>query len=105
MFDFICDDVRKINEYREKVPVYDLIFSWLYDDNNRNILYKSNGEDKYPGFKLYKMITRLVHNHIPSTQFTHKCFAKYIIESSNINDDESLHIVQIDKLIKSSVQM
>jgi hypothetical protein len=101
MFDFICDDIRKINEYREKVPVYDLIFSWLYDDNNRNILYKSNGEDKYPGFKLYKMITRLVHKHIPSAQFTHKCFEKYIMDSTNVSDRESLHIVQIDELIKS----
>ena len=59
LFDFICDDIRNIDEFRNEVPIYDLIFSWIYDDNNRNVLYKSNGEDKYPGFKLYKMISKL----------------------------------------------
>ena len=64
MFDFICDDIQNIKKYREMTPVYDLIFSWLYDDNGRNMLYRSNGKDKYPGFKLYKMISKIVHNHV-----------------------------------------
>jgi len=97
MFDFICDDVKRISDYRNNVPVYDLIFSWLYDDNNRNILYKSNGEDKYPGFKLYKMITRLVHNHIPIKQYSHYCFRKYIIENKG-DDMKDINIIHLDKI-------
>ena len=81
IFDFICDDINQIDEYRNIAPVYDLIFSWLYDDKNRNILYKSNGDDKYPGFKLYKMISRIVHNHLPENQFNHKVFEKFRVES------------------------
>ena len=76
MVDFIVEDIKQINNYR-KVPVYDLIISWLYDDNGINILYKKNGEERYPDFKLYKMIARLVHNHLPETQFSHECFKKY----------------------------
>jgi hypothetical protein len=76
MVDFIVEDIRHINNYR-KVPVYDLIISWLYDDNGVNILYKKNGEERYPDFKLYKMIARLVHNHLPENQFSHECFKKY----------------------------
>ena len=76
MVDFIVEDIKHINNYR-KVPVYDLIISWLYDDNGVNILYKKNGEERYPDFKLYKMIARLVHNHLPETQFSHECFKKY----------------------------
>ena len=95
LFDFICDDVKNVNEYRKEVPIYDLIFSWVYDDNNRNVLYKSNGEDKYPGFKLYKMISKLVHNHIPEKQFSHECFEKYKI-NENI---EELNIMNIDELV------
>ena len=76
MVDFIIEDMRQINTYR-KVPVYDLIISWLYDDNGVNILYKKNGEERYPDFKLYKMIARIVHNHLPETQFSHACFKQY----------------------------
>jgi hypothetical protein len=76
MVDFIVDDMRQINTYR-KVPVYDLIISWLYDDNGINILYKKNGDERYPDFKLYKMIARIVHNHLPEKQFSHVCFKKY----------------------------
>jgi hypothetical protein len=76
MVDFIVEDMRQLNNYR-KVPVYDLIISWLYDDNGVNILYKKNGEERYPDFKLYKMIARLVHNHLPENQFSHECFKQY----------------------------
>ena len=94
LFDFICDDIKNITQYREKEEIYDLVFSWIYDDNNRNVLYKANGEDKYPGFKLYKMISKLVHNHLPEKQFSHKCFEKYIIE----NNENNGNIIHIDNL-------
>ena len=77
MVDFIVEDMRDINQYRKSVPVYDLIISWLYDDNGVNILYKKNGDERYPDFKLYKMIARIVHNHTPEKQFDHVCFNKY----------------------------
>ena len=96
LFDFICDDIRNIDEFRNEVPIYDLIFSWIYDDNNRNVLYKSNGEDKYPGFKLYKMISKLVHNHIPEKQFSHKVFHKYVMNEIDENIKES--IIDLDNL-------
>ena len=76
MVDFIVEDIKHINNYR-KVPIYDLIISWLYDDNGVNILYKKNGEERYPDFKLYKMIARIVHNHLPENQFSHDCFKQY----------------------------
>jgi hypothetical protein len=77
MVDFIVEDMRDIQKYRKSVPVYDLIISWLYDDNGVNILYKKNGDERYPDFKLYKMIARIVHNHTPEKQFEHVCFKKF----------------------------
>ena len=96
LFDFICDDIQNIDDFRNEVPIYDLIFSWIYDDNNRNVLYKSNGEDKYPGFKLYKMISKLVHNHIPEKQFSHKSFEKYVMNEIDENIKET--IMDLDNL-------
>ncbi len=79
MLDFIIDDLKEIDHFREG-PIYDLILSWVYDDHGTNILYKKNGEDRYPEFKLYKMIARIVHQHLPEKQFDHECFAKYRME-------------------------
>jgi len=96
MVDFIVDDFKNIDDYRT-VPVYDMIISWLYDDNNVNILYKKNGEERYPDFKLYKMIARLVHNHTPEKQFDHPCFKKYITKKQKL-------VMDIDQ-IKSQVHL
>ena len=97
MFDFICDDINNINKYRETTPVYDLVFSWLYDDNNRNMLYRSNGDDKYPGFKLYKMISKIVHNHTPEKQYDHPCLQKFLIDSVDV-EEATEKVVNIDMM-------
>ena len=95
IIDFIIDDLNDLDKFK-KVPIYDLIISWIYDDNGVNVLYKKNGEDRYPDFKLYKMIARIVHNHVPETQFQHACFEKY----------ETAHLevcMDLDEIIKTPV--
>ena len=77
IIDFIIDDLNDLETFK-KVPIYNLIISWIYDDSGTNILYKKNGEDRYPDFKLYKMIARIVHQHVPETQLNHVCFEKYV---------------------------
>ena len=63
----------------------DLINSWCNDDKGKNILYKSSGEERYPEFKLYKMIARTVHNCVPKEQLKNKLFSKYITLENNQN--------------------
>ena len=102
IFDFVCDDINNIDEYRNIAPIYDLIFSWLYDDNGENVLYKQNGDDKYPGFKLYKMISRIVHKHIPEDQYEHNVLKKYIASDlivDNCLHDDKCHYMDIDDII------
>ena len=97
ILDFIIDDLDDIDKFRQ-IPVYDLIISWIYDDNGKNILYKKNGDDRYPEFKLYKMIARIVHNHTPLGQLGHECFRKYVSESNP-------NIMDIDDLIKTTTKI
>lgn len=54
-----------------------LVDEWCSDDNGLNVLYKKNGEERYPNFKLYKMIARTVHNHTPHNQLKRPEFSKY----------------------------
>lgn len=98
MLDFIIDDLKEIDHFRE-VPIYDLILSWVYDDNGTNILYKKNGEDRYPDFKLYKMIARIVHQHVPEKQFDHECFSKYRV---NVKVDMDIDAL-VSRKTKNSV--
>ena len=97
IIDFIIDDLDDLEKFK-KVPVYDLIISWIYDDAGVNVLYKKNGEDRYPDFKLYKMIARIVHNHTPENQLDHVCFKKY--KCSNLD-----HYLDIDTLVATKIQV
>jgi hypothetical protein len=64
-----------------------LIASWCMDDFNKNILYKKSGEDRYPNFKLYKMIARTVHGAIPENQLQNPIFSQFEVGFSVKNED------------------
>ena len=94
IFDYFVDDLDDI--VKLKSPIKKLIISWIFDDKNRNILYKNNGDERYPDFKLYKMIARTVTKHIPSNIIKNIIFNKYNIAKKNINKPGS--ILNIDNL-------
>ena len=79
-------------------PVATLINEWCKDDEGRNILYKQNGEERYPAFKLYKMIARIVHSHTPDAQLSRPEFSKYGIGSKDIPTKMRSKVMNIDKL-------
>jgi hypothetical protein len=76
LFDFFVPEMSMIKEAREN-NIANLIIEWCQDDKGRNVLYKSNDEERYPDFKLYKMIARTVHNHTPKEQLNREMFKKY----------------------------
>ena len=76
LFDFFVPEMAMIKEAKEN-PIANLIIEWCQDDKGRNVLYKSNDEERYPDFKLYKMIARTVHNHMPKEQLNRELFKKY----------------------------
>lgn len=78
IYDFVIDDDENLDEMDD---LQKLILSWCIDDNGKNVLYKRNGEERYPNFKLYKMIARTVHNGIPKEQLALPIFSQYLVES------------------------
>ena len=92
MFDFFIDDLDDVRKI--KSPFIKIILEWCFDDEGRNILYKSNGKVRYPDFKLYKMIARTVHKHIPKSVLQNEHFAKFIIPKKKIT--KSKPIMNID---------
>jgi hypothetical protein len=96
IFDYFIDDISNVAAICKKEPLSKLIVEWVTDDQNRNILYKANGEERYPDFKLYKMIARSVHNHTPQAQLSKPIFASYEFPKKKVKS--SNRIVNIDKM-------
>ena len=77
IYDFIIDSDDGLNKkYFDKFQKY--IYHLCLDDKGKNILYKKNGDDRYPNFKLYKMIARTVHHCSPETEISHSFFKEYV---------------------------
>ena len=85
------DDIKKLRS-----PIKKLMIEWVFDDKNKNILYKNDGDERYPDFKLYKMIARTVHNHTPQKVLNKEVFEKYQIARKKINNKSA--IFNIDEL-------
>jgi hypothetical protein len=94
IFDYVVDDFDMLKNLNDCPKIVKLIVEWCIDDNGINVLYKNNGCERYPDFKLYKMIARCVHNHTPQAQLERTEFRKYSILSKNVPKNES--IINID---------
>ena len=82
MFDYVVDDLEEVKDLKKcKDPIKRIITEWCLDDKGTNLLYKNNGADRYPDFKLYKMIARYVHNHTPQAQLSRPEFKSFITKS------------------------
>jgi len=94
LYDMLMDDSDN-DDAEGKSPIMEIMTDWCLDDKGRNILYKNNGEERYPDFKLYKMIARSVHKHVPCDVIKNSYFDKYHISKKKINKQK---IMNLDKL-------
>ena len=98
IFDYVIDDISEVKDLSKcDDPVKKIIVEWCLDDKGINMLYKNNGMDRYPEFKLYKMIARCVHNHTPQAQLSRPefdAFSKFKgeIQKDNLIDIDSMPI-------------
>jgi len=93
------EDLEEIKDFTKIIdPVKKLIVEWCLDDKGINLLYKNNGDERYPDFKLYKMIARHVHNHSPQVQLERPEFKQFLIENNqgSHNETDKKHTIKID---------
>jgi hypothetical protein len=91
IYDFLLDGETKQKENLD--PLQKIILKWVTDDKGHNVLYKTNGDERYPGFKLYKMISRSVHSHTPQEQLKDPFFKQFLV---NMKKDK---LKTIDKVL------
>lgn len=97
IYDYLIEDNVNSKTIKELSPVAQLIYDWCQDDNKINILYKANGDERYPEFKLYKMIARCVHAHTPINQLKRPEFKQYQVNRDSINENIiKNHLINLD---------
>jgi len=94
IYDFIIDNDNDTDAFDD---LQHTIYRWCLDDSGRNVLYKRNGEERYPNFKLYKMIARTVHKHTPYNQLEFDIFKQFLTPINNI-DTNIENLMDIDIL-------
>ena len=95
IFDYVVEDFDEVKDLSKCTdPVKRLIVEWCLDDKGVNMLYKGSGVDRYPDFKLYKMIARCVHNHTPQAQLERPEFNAY----SSFKGEVPADVIDIDKI-------
>uniref|UniRef100_A0A6C0JR64 Protein kinase domain-containing protein n=1 Tax=viral metagenome TaxID=1070528 RepID=A0A6C0JR64_9ZZZZ len=83
IYDFIIDNDKHPERFDE---LQKTIYRWCLDDNDKNILYKHDGRERYPNFKLYKMIARTVHKHTPQDQLNFPLFQQFLVKKDTIDN-------------------
>jgi hypothetical protein len=93
VYDYVIDDLLEdpTNE------ILSIIAGLCLDDKGNNILYKSNGDERYPGFKLYKMISRNARETTsPQAVLEKPYFQRYVVSRKSLN--KKAHIINIDAM-------
>lgn len=75
--------------------VYNLIWSWLIDDEGKNVLRKPDGEERYPDFDLYRALASSVHNAVPKKQIELPIFNKYKIQDKHFSPEGAVYDLYI----------
>ena len=97
IFDYLIGDLEEIKDLTKLDPITRVIVEWCTDDNGVNMLYKTTGVERYPDFKLYKMIARCVHNHTPQNQLERKEFKDFLVSKKSLPKDAK--IINIDDMV------
>ena len=92
LYDYFKDTLE---EKFDSDPVAQLINTWCKDDKGKNILYKKCGEERYPDFKLYKMIARTVNDKAPENFIDNSLFSHFL---SSKKQSGKRKIINIDEL-------
>lgn len=66
--------------------LYNMVWSWMIDEEGRNIFINADGSERFPDFDLYKHIAAHVHGAVPSQQFSRPAFDAFQIAAGDVTD-------------------
>lgn len=77
---------------RETVsPLWNLLWSWLIDEEGRNVLYDEDKTERFPDFDLYQHISTHIKGAKPQEQIHKEIFSTYKLSSKDIGEWETVY--------------
>lgn len=73
-----------------KSDLFNVMWSWLIDDDGRNVLWENDQSERYPGFDLYRVIAQKVKNAVPRDQLNKAPFTQFV-SSELVPDGERVY--------------
>jgi len=71
--------------------LFNVMWSWLIDDDGRNVLWDTDQSERYPGFDLYCVIAQKVKGAVPREQLDKPLFSQFACESSFAPEGEKVY--------------
>jgi hypothetical protein len=71
--------------------LFNVMWSWLIDNDGRNVLWDTDQSERYPGFDLYCVIAQKVKCAVPREQLDRPLFSKFVCESSELPEGEKVY--------------
>jgi hypothetical protein len=62
--------------------LFNVMWSWLIDEDGSNVLWDTDQSERYPGFDLYCVIAQKVKGAVPREQLDRPLFSQFVCESS-----------------------
>jgi hypothetical protein len=67
-----------------KSDLYNILWTWMVDEEDKNILMEPDGSERFPDFDLYKHIAAYCKNAYPDEQIYKKPFSNFIVPSNQV---------------------
>ena len=77
--------------YETTSELYNLLWSWMIDDEGKNIFINPGGSERFPDFDLYKHIAEFIHGAVPCKQFFTAAFQLFRVDEEKIVEGEKVY--------------
>ena len=75
----VLSDEPEMTQNETVSELYNVLWSWLVDEDGRNVLWNEDRSERYPGFDLYSVIAKKVKGAVPREQLDKPAFAQFCL--------------------------
>lgn len=72
-------------------PLYNMVWTWMIDDDGANIFINPDGSERFPDFDLYKHIAAACHRAVPSQQIHNETFDGFQVSAAQVPAEQKLY--------------
>lgn len=74
-----------------KSALYNMLWTWMVDDDGNNVLMEPSGRERYPDFDLYKVITQKIHNAVPRVEILRPIFDRFKVGKQSVGKKQKVY--------------